>query len=450
MRELGIDPIVVGFATIATLATAIASGMVPALRASSVDPTRALGHQSRLSTTARAQGRLRSALAAAQLALALALLAGAGVLLVSFYRLQQVDLGFRVERVLTFEVSLPGVRYDAARRAAFQEELARRVETIAGVTTAGGTSHLPATGTRHSWPIAMDSGPLAGTSVRQPEQPEHRTVSGHFFAALEIPLLAGRVFDERDDASAPGRAVVSARFARLAFPGLPLDQVVGQRIRVFGRHKREIIGVVDDVALDVYGTPAGGVYSAHRQFADNRNWVLAQVVATDGPPEQLLGAVRAEIAAMDPELAVYRAAPMTEVVGRGSSRQRFALVLMATFAAVSLTLAVIGFYGVLAYSVRQRTPEIGIRIALGATAAQVRALILRQAALVLTGGLVAGLAGALVLGRGLSSLLFQVSPWDGRILLATASLLTVTGFVSAWLPARRASRIEARVAMQES
>jgi hypothetical protein len=287
----------------------------------------------------------------------------------------------------------------------------------------------------------MDTGPLAGTSVKQPDQPEHRTVSGRFFTALEIPLLAGRLFDERDDAVAAGRAVVSAKFARLAFPGMPFDQVVGQRIRVFGRHKREIIGVVGDVALDVYGTPAGSVYSAHRQFADNRNWALTQVVSTDLPPEQILDAVRAEIAVMDPELVMYRAAPMTEVVGRGSSRQRVALVLMAGFAAVSLTLAVIGFYGVLAFTVRQRSAEIGIRIALGATAAQVRALILRQAVRVLTAGLIAGLAGALVLGRWLSSLLFEVNPWDGRILFATAVLLTITGLASAWLPAHRASHL---------
>jgi putative ABC transport system permease protein len=226
---------------------------------------------------------------------------------------------------------------------------------------------------------------------------------------------------------------------------VPFDQVVGQRIRVFGRHKREIIGVVGDVALDVYGTPAGSVYSAHRQFADNRNWALTQVVSTGLPAAQIVDAVRAEVAAIDPELVLYRAAPMTEVVGRGASRQRVALVLMTAFAVVSVTLAVIGFYGVLAFTVRQRSAEIGIRIALGATAAQVRALILRQAAQVLTAGLIAGLAGALVLGRWLSSLLFEVSPWDGWILFATAMLLTLTGLASAWLPAHRASALKPHV-----
>ena len=158
--------------------------------------------------------------------------------------------------------------------------------------------------------------------------------------------------------------------------------------------------------------------------------------------------MRAVVAAMDPELVVHRAAPMTEVVGRGASRERFALVLMGAFAGVSLTLAAIGLYGVLAYTVRQRTREIGIRMALGATGAQVRALVLRQAAVILGTGLVIGIAGAVVLGRWLSSLVFQVSPWDVRILAATTGLLVITGLLAAWLPARRASRVPPGTAIQ--
>lgn len=450
LDDVGFDPGVLLFAVGVTMATAIACGVTPALRLARSDPNRALMQQSRSATGTRRQGRLRSALAAAQLALALALVAGAGVLSVSFYQLMKVDLGVRVDGVVTFDVTLPSVRYDANRRAIFQEELAQRLEAIPGATVAGGTSRLPATGSLHTWPMRIETGPLAGTSVKQPEQPEHRTVSGEFFKAFGIPLLAGRTFDDRDDARAPMRAVVSANLARLAFPGMPLEQVVGQRISVLTRRaSREIIGVVGDVTIDIYGKPSAAVYSAHRQFASNRNWALTQVVATDGPPERIVSEARAAVASMDPELAVYRLAAMTEVVGRGASRERFALVVIAAFAAVSLTLAAIGLYGVLAYAVRQRTPEIGIRIALGATAAHIRLSILRQASVVLVTGLGAGTVGALVLGRWLTSLTFGIGPSDPRILAAAAVLLTTTALLASWLPARRAARIEPRVAIQE-
>ena len=380
LKDVGFDPVVLGFAALVTVATAIAFGVAPALRLGHISPVGALRQQSRATGT-RAQGRLRDVLAAAQLALALTLLIGAGVLLASFYRLQRVDLGFRVDRVLTFEVNLPGVRYDAPRRAAFQEELARRLRAIPGVIAAGGISFLPATGSYHGWNTSILSGPRAGTAVARRDgfNIQQRTVSGDVFAALEIPVLAGRTFDARDDARAPPRAVVSANFARAAFPGMPFDGVIGQRIAAGGRPTLEIIGVVGDVALDVYGTSTLAVYHSHRQFADDRNWALSHVVATELQPERILADVRATVSALDPELVVHRAAPMTDVLGRGTRREQFALVLMGAFAGISLLLAVVGLYGVLAYAVRQRTQEIGVRIALGATAADIRATVLRQA-----------------------------------------------------------------------
>ena len=447
--EVGFDVVVLGFATLITVATAIAFGVGPALRFARIPAVDALRQQSRSTTASRGQGRLRGALAAAQLAGAMMLLAGAGVLLSSFYRLHQVDLGFRVDRVLTFDVTLPTVRYDAARRAVFQEALARRLETIPGVTAAGGISYLPATGSYHSWNTSIRSGPRAGTSVsrRNGFNIQQRVVSGEVFAALDVRVLAGRTFDERDGAGVQAGAVVSANFARAAFPGIAFDRVMGQRVAAGGR-ELEIIGVVGDVTLDPHGAPTLAVYHAHRQFANDRNWALTQVVAAERPPDRILAEVRAEVAALDPELVVHRAMPMAEAVGLGVSRERFALVLMLAFAAVSMTLAAVGLYGVLAYTVRQRTPEIGLRIALGATPGQIRALVLRQAIVLLATGVVLGAAGALVLGRWLSSMVFQTSPWDLRILLGTALLLMATGVLASWLPVRRASRVDPSVAMQ--
>ncbi len=445
--EVGIDPVVLGVTTAVTLATGLVFGMMPAVRFARINPNQALHQQSRSSTGDRRQGRLRSGLVVLQVASALVLLVNAGILTASFNRLRQIDFGFRVTSVLTFELSLPSVRYNTARRAIFPEELAGRIETIPGVTAAGGTSRLPATGDFHSWRTTPLSGPRAGMDLRVEAQ--QRVVSGDFFTTLEIPVLAGRVFDARDDDSAPMRAVVSADLARRAFPGMLFEDVVGQRIRVLAAQEREIIGVVGDVKLDAHGTAFPAVYHAHRQFAGHQTWPLMQVVATEVPPEQILAAVRAEVAALDPQLVVFRVAPMTGVVGRGVARERFALVLIGAFAIVAMALAAVGLYGVLAYSVRQRTQEIGIRMALGATAARVRSLVLRQAAVMVGLGTLLGIAGALMAGRWLSSLLYQTSPHDPRVLFATTLLLVVVALLSASLPARRASRVEPRIAIYE-
>jgi predicted lysophospholipase L1 biosynthesis ABC-type transport system permease subunit len=243
--------------------------------------------------------------------------------------------------------------------------------------------------------------------------------------------------------------VVSASFARTAFPGMPFDGVTGQRISAGGRPPLVIIGVVGDVTLDVYGTPTLAVYHPHRQFASDRNWTLSHVVAATLPPDRILADVRAMVSALDPELVVYRAAPMTEVLGRGTRREQFALVLMAVFAGMSLLLATVGLYAVLAYAVRQRTHEIGVRIALGATEAHIRLAILRQAGVVLGLGLTAGIFGALLLGRWLTSLAFGISPLDARIVMAAAGVLAAAGLFAAWLPARRAARVEPRYAIQD-
>ena len=242
LDEVAFNPVVLGFALVTTVVTAVAFGVMPAIRFAHIPPIDALRQQSRSATGTRGQGRVRNGLAAAQLALALTLLVGAGVLLASFYRLHQVPLGFRVDGVLTFDVNVPTVRYDTARRAAFQEELARRLRTIPGVTAAGGISFLPATGSYHGWNTAVLSGPRAGTSVARKDgfNIQQRTISGDIFAALDIPLLAGRTFDTQDDGNAPLRAVVSAGFARVAFPGMPLSSVPASASRPADESSRSL------------------------------------------------------------------------------------------------------------------------------------------------------------------------------------------------------------------
>ena len=229
---------------------------------------------------------------------------------------------------------------------------------------------------------------------------------------------------------------------------MALESVIGQRIRMLVAGRREIIGVVGDVTLDVYGRPTAAVYSAHRQFASSRNWELTQVVAINGPREQILPAVRSAVAAMDAELVVHRAAAMNEIVGRGVGRERFALVLMGSFAGVSLTLAAIGLYGVLGYAVGQRSREIGIRYGTGGDEwRRARADISPGRAR--SWGRPLGRHRCRARARTVALSAALRGPWDARILTTTVLLLTVTALIAAWLPARRASRIQPGIAMHE-
>ena len=280
-------------------------------------PVTALRQQSRSTTSTRGQGRLRTGLAATQLALALTLLVGAGVLLASFHRLQQVDLGFRTDGVLTFELNLPTIRYDAERRAAFQEELARRLGTIPGVTAAGGISFLPATGPLSRLEYLHLERPAIRDTSREERRLQYRAThrERRSFRGARDSLRAGRTFDARDEASAPSRAVVSASFARTAFPDMPFDGVAGQQIAAGGRrsdHRRR--GRRD--ARRIRSADAGRLprpSSVRRQ---------SELDAVPGCRHQASAGWHArecalEIAALDPDLVVHRPAPMAEVVGRG-------------------------------------------------------------------------------------------------------------------------------------
>jgi predicted permease len=444
----GLDPAVLGFGALVTMGSLVGFGVLPAIRFARVAPADALRQHTRSTTGSRGERFVRHGLASAQIALALTLLTGAGVLVATVQRLAVVSLGFDAEHRLTFEVNLPTARYDAARRAIFQEDLSRVLATIPGVRAAGGISRLPATGAYHPWNAVIETGPRSGLSISQATgfNIQQRTISGDLFGALDIPILAGRTFDDRDSADAPPRLVVSANFARQAFPDMPLEAVVGQRVRTIGG-RYDIVGVVGDVAMNVYGVATLAVYHAHRQFAVNRNWALVEVVSATVPPGDLVNAVRRKVAALDPELVVHKAAPLADVVERGASRERFAVVLMGAFAAVSLALAALGLYGALAYSVRQRTPEIGIRMALGATPGEVIGLVLRQAGVVVAVGVAAGIAGALLLGRSLQPIAFHVHPADPLVMASTTAVLVGVAGIAAWLPARRASRVAPKIAM---
>ncbi len=441
LASLSLDPRVLAFSLAAATASALIFGLVPARRAGRAQPADVLREYALSTTGSGTQGRLRSALVVAQVALAFVLLAGAGILLASLQQLRETPLGVRSANVLTFELNLPAARYDSTARAAAYEEVAARVAQLPGVEHAGGVSRLPATGEYNTWSVRALSGPLAGG---KPMPAEQRIISGDYFGALEIPLVAGRVFDQRDGPDSPRRVVVSSTLAERLFPGI---DPLGQRLHFPGADA-EVIGVVSDAAVGPDGRTSPYVYHAHAQFAGDRNWALTQVVSTSVPSATIETPVRQAIAAFDPQLVMYRMATLNEVIGRGSAQRLVTLRVLGAFAAVALALAALGLFSVLSYTVKLRSREMGIRMALGADGSSIRGLVLRQGLGLAAIGIIIGLAGTIASSRLLSSLVFQVSPLDPRVLVASAVLMAAVAALAAYLPARKATMLEPRSVLQ--
>lgn len=444
LTTLTLDPRLLAFSVAIATLSAVAFGLAPALRAAHTQPGDVLRQQARGASGNAAEGRFRTALVVSQVALAFVLLVGAGLLIASFQRLRQVDLGVAPDRALVFDLQLPAARYDSLARGRFYEELAHRIEELPGVRAAGGVSHLPATGDYHQWGTLALTGPLVGTKAGDRGDIDQRIVSGDYFRAAGIRLLSGRTFDAGDVAGAPDRVVVSENFAKLFYPGV---DPLGQRLRA-GDHTSEIIGVVADVAIDAEGDPAYYVYHPHTQWSGDRNWALAQVISTNGPPVALEPAVRRVLASLDPELVMYHPTTLANAIGQGTATRVFTLRILVTFAAVALLLAGLGLFGVLSYTVRLRSREIGIRMALGAGRGEVRTMVLRRGLSIAAIGIGIGLFGAVALARVMASLVFKMSPLDPRVLGAAILFMGCIAAAAAYLPAWRATRVDPREVLQ--
>ena len=445
LAGLSLDPRVLTFSLGLATLSAVGFGLWPAWRAGASDPNESLRGESRAGTASRAQGRLRAALVVSQVALAFVLLVSAGMLITSMRHIDETDLGIAASSVLTFDLHLPSGRYDSTARARAYERVALALERLPGVRAAGGISKLPATGPYNQWGTRILTGPLANDPDRGGSGGvENRVVSGDYFHAVGMHLLEGRLFDGRDDATAPSRVVVSKSFADRFYPGV---DPLGQRFDT-GGPPLEIIGVVNDVALDPEGTPDLYVYHWHVQFAGDRNWALTQVVATTVPPESVEPAVRSAIAEIDPQLVVYHPAPLADVIGRGSAQRVFVLRLLASFASVALGLAALGLFGVLSYGVTLRTREFGIRMALGAESSRIKRMVLGQGLRVTLLGVGIGIVGAVATSRLMASLLFHVSPAEPAVLGGAALFMAVVAGIAAYVPARRATSVNPRNALQ--
>lgn len=439
LSSLALDPRLLLFSIALSTLCAVLFGAAPAVRAARTRPADVLRGEARGASSSRGQVRLRTVLVAAQVALAFVLAVGAGLLLSSFAQLRRVDLGFRSANVLTFEAHLPGSRYDSTARATFYDDLAHAIEREPGIRAAGGTSRLPATGSYNSWGTRPLSGPLVDTKLEH-SSIEQRVISGDYFAALAIPRLSGRLFEAGDDAHAPLRVVISKSAAQVLFPGV---DPIGQQLRT-GGFTWTVIGVVADVALDIEGNVEPTIYHAHRQFAGDRNWALTQVVSTTGDVDAAAASARRVLSGMDPLLVMYHPAPLDDVLGRGNATRVFTLRLLLVFAGVAIALAILGLYGVLAYAVRLRAREFGIRMALGAGPSAIRSMVLRQGLIVTSTGLAVGVIGAAALSRLMTSLLFHVKPMDPAVLAATALVMAGASLLAAYLPARQATTADPR------
>jgi putative ABC transport system permease protein len=441
LAEVAVDGRVLAFTFATCAAAALLFGAAPALAAAASDPGAAL-REGGERAGGRRGGRLLAALVALEVALALPLLVGAGLLAKSLAALERAPLGLSAERVLTLRLDLPAAHYPgAAELRGFYDRLARRVAGLPGVVAAGTTSSLPLSGLYDlSLEAAIDG------SERTPTV-GYRAVSPGYFAALGIPLAAGRPLGDRDDAGAPPVALVNAAMARAAWPGEdPVGRSLTLALGAGGPVRREVVGVVGDVAHDgPAAAPRPEVYVPCAQ-APLRFATLA--VRTRGEPRAAAGALRAALREIDRDLVAADLRPMAGLLADSLAAPRFARLLAALLAAVALALAALGLYGVTAYAAGRRTRETGIRAALGARRGELLAGVLRRGLAPVAAGLAPGLAASFLLARLLRGLLHGVAATDPATFVAAPLFLLVVSLLAAWLPARRAARIDPMAALR--
>src|SRR6266540_2624549 len=432
MAAITIDLRVLGFTLLITLVTGLLFGLLPALRFSRTDLNVSLKEGGR---GGGFHGRgLRNALMVSEIALAIVLLVGAGLLIRSFAKLLDVDPGYRAENLLTARLALPPRYRDNAQRAQFYERILQRIASLPGVTAVGATSHLPLTGYNMGATLRVE-GRSPQPGEREPSAPIAR-VNPDYFRTMGISLRAGRLINDGDTQDALSVALLSETLARRLFPD---EDPLGKRLSVAGLGTT-IVGVVSDIrytGLD--GEIEQAVYLSYRQLPRSG---MALVLRGAVEPSSLAPALRNSVREIDPALPVYDVMTMNERLSNSVAARRFNLLLLGGFAALALLLAGVGVYGVISYVVTQRTHEIGIRMALGAQSADVVRLFIRQGMSQVTLGVALGLLGAFALTRVMKSLLFDVGASDPLTFACVALSLSLVALAACYLPARRAARID--------
>ena len=449
IHEVRVDGRVLAFTFLVSLVTGLLFGLIPALASSNPDLNETLKEGGRGGTGTAKRQRFRSAFVITEIALALVLLAGAGLMLKSFWRLQRVDPGFNPEGVLTMRMLLPFETYQkSAQRGAFYQRVLESIKSAPGVEAVSATSGVPLTQAGSSGTISGENSAVGPSDL--PVEAEWRWVTPDYFKAMGTTLISGRDFTETDGAGAPLVAVIDESFAQRYYPD---EDPLGKRIKRgrldSTRPWLTIIGVVRNVhsrRLDA----TSGVQVYFPFYQDPTAYNMSLVIRTNmADPLSLSGTVRAAIQSLDNNQPVYDVFSLRQIVGDSMAQRRFAMLLMSIFAAVALVLAAVGIYGVMSYSVVQRTHEMGIRIALGAQTKDVLKLVIRQGMTITVIGLGVGLAAALALTRLLETLLFGISATDWVTYIEIAALLTAVALIACYLPAYRASRVDPMIALRQ-
>lgn len=445
-KDISLDFNVVLFTFGVSALTGIIFGLVPAIQASRPDLNESLKDGARDSSSAT-QGRLRNLLVVSEVALALVLLVGAGLLINSFARLSQIDPGFRTENLLTMNVSLPGTRYsDRDRRAAFYDQILERIKSLPGVESAGIVTNLPLTFRGNSNffiiegrpELPVDRMPLAVTRVINPD----------YFRTMGIPLVGGRGIEAQDTRDSLPVVVITEATARVHWPG---EDPIGKRMKM-GLYDTPtpwltVVGIVKDVyQFDLTTEPWPQVYLPYTQHTSFAPRDL--VIKTTHDPLQMTAAVRNSIWEVDRDQPVSNVSTMGDIVSESLARQRFNTSLLAVFAFVAVLLAAVGIYGVMSYLVTERTREIGIRTALGADRADILKMVVGQGFKLVGAGIVLGLAGALALSRVMTSLLYGVSATDPATFVIITVVIAFVALIANYIPAYRASRIDPMKALR--
>ncbi|HTG18112.1 MAG TPA: ABC transporter permease, partial [Blastocatellia bacterium] len=444
-REINLDGRVLAFTIAISLLTGIIFGLVPALQSSKPDLNETLKDAGRGSTGKR--HLLRSGLVVSEVALTLILLIGAGLMIRSFYRLQRVDPGFNYDHLLTFNVSLPQKKYpEDQQKTSFYEQLAEKLRGLPGVQTVGLSSGLPLgnNGWQTSFVVEGQPAPDPGKTPLT----EACVVSPDYFQAMGITLVKGRNFTEQDVKDAPHVTVIDEEFVRRYFPDV---EPIGQHIRPGGNSPKnplaEVVGVVRRVRMDGLSEDSNRVQSYYplRQLPFGG---MTIVVKTANDPLGIVSAAREQVFSIDPDQPVYNINSMEQLRSDSIAPDRLNLMLLVSFAAVALILAGVGIYGVMAYSVTQRTHEIGIRMALGARQSDVLGMVIRQGMKLAVVGLTIGLIGAWLATRAMTSLLFGVSATDPMTFAVISVALAGVALGACFVPARRATKVDPMIALR--